>query len=249
MTTLLVVIGVIILIVYFSSSKEEKIKKSIVHALKEKDFIPVNMFVGITDGKRLAIAVNESQDKIALVSYDEFKKTFNSNKKVKGIEFISYDEILGSEIKHDGKVISQTRRLSQIGGMVVGGALLGTAGMVIGGLSAKNEQKDKQEIKLVQLLLYVNDVENPVRKIDFLNANATINFVSKYALEEVQKWQKIIDILIKKADKKVESENVSDSKSLSIVEELEKLANLEKTNAITKEEYNSLKQDLLNKKI
>ena len=264
----LAIIGFIVAVIseLFGLRAVSKLKKAAKKVLKNDGFEVLDFHLGYSEGYRHMIAVNKDQNSIALLEIDEYKKTFSYKKKIVKKEIISYKDIMGVEVYHDGKIITQTKRLSQIGGMVVGNALLGIPGMIIGGLSGKTEQHDKKNIKHIQLVIYVNDVSNPIRKVDFLNSLSG-SFISKHTLEIAEKWTRIIEILIKKADQDMEKEksekgsdglaienNIIGSKEKeerkieNVLEQLEKLNKLKQTNAISEDEFIMLKEDILKNK-
>jgi len=120
---------------------------------------------------------------------------------------IPFDKIIQSEVIIDNQAISQTMRGSQVAGALVGGALTGGIGFLVGGLSAKTKHVDK--IKNIDIKLTVNDLQNPIAKINFLNTGGIGSYMSahngrskshelvKPALVNVEKWQGMFDVILK----------------------------------------------------
>lgn len=127
---------------------------------------------------------------------------------------IKTSDLLESEIVVDNQTLYKTVRSNQLVGMAVG-SLLGTAGMVIGGLSGSKIKHEK--VKSVDLKLLVNNIEFPTYKISFLSnvdsitGQVNVNGFSKdsnevrVALNHIEKWYGIIEVLIKQQNKELTS--------------------------------------------
>jgi hypothetical protein len=118
---------------------------------------------------------------------------------------IKINDIYQSEIIEDGQTISKVSRSSQITGSIIGGAIAGSVGAIIGGVSAtrvKDEKINKMELQLV-----VNDVNNPIRKVEFFNAGDGLKIKKssdeyKVRYNQILEWQKLMEILIKQNENK-----------------------------------------------
>jgi len=237
--------GIIIIGPMMAKSDEIKAENIISDELKKQDFIPLNIFSSYGILTRDCIAVNQEKDKIALCT---FATTEN---KVTKTEIFPYQKIMGVEIKHDGVTVSQTKRSSQVAGAVVGGLLLGGLGAVIGGLSGKTTQKNNQNIKKMHLVLYIEDIDDPIKEIEFYRLNSFVT--REEATEAIEKWKRIIEIFIKKADEKTipashNNNNITSTKDNNIASQLTSLVELKKAGELTQLEYETLKQKLLNEK-
>lgn len=160
--------------------------------------------------------------------------------------FVQHSAILSSEVYEGGVSITQSKRLSQIGGVIVGGVLLGGAGAIIGGLSGKKKTSDYTND--ITLRLCINDTQNPIIDIQFLNQEATKDSaLYKYRSEQARRWHTIFSILIKRADLESSQTEAQPSKfSGTITEEIRKLAELKEVGTITEQEFSALKAKLLN---
>lgn len=88
---------------------------------------------------------------------------------------IPFSEVRSADIELDNVNITKTttttstNRASQLAGGMIGGAALGPAGLIVGGLSGSTTSKAKgigrNQIRLVRLVVQVRDRANPVRSI------------------------------------------------------------------------------------
>jgi len=148
---------------------------------------------------KTGIAVDEKNKKIMLV-----------DKNINGFitRIISYRDVLSSEIIEDGVSIIKTERASQLGGALVGGILFGGLGAVVGGLSgAKTSGTDK--VRKIELHIIVNDTQKPLHVISFLEKEVRKTGFAKYeydqASDSVRHWHSLLNVLIKKADNKLDN--------------------------------------------
>lgn len=148
-----------------------------------------------------------------------------------------YKDIIESEVVIDGKSVTKTSRASQFIGTAIGGVLAGGAGAIIGGLSGGTSTKEK--VKGVSLKLVINDTENPVHLIDFIELTNTGSTIPEQALEEAKSWHDLLSVIInqgKKAPPKVQH---------SDLEQIEKYAEMHKNGILTDEEFSAAKKKIL----
>ena len=101
---------------------------------------------------------------------------------------------------------TKTSRSSQIGGALVGGVLLGGVGAVIGGLSAKTVSTSEQLENSIELLIRINDTQNPVWSIPFLSVQqpkTSILYTS--GKEGVTTWHALLGVLMAQEDGRLHS--------------------------------------------
>jgi hypothetical protein len=158
--------------------------------LKQIGFIPTRIFVD--ERKNSAIAFDKDRSKFAIVNI--------INNEIKLCQFDSID-IIQSEIVEDNISVSRSSRTSQVGGALVGAALTGGVGAIIGGLSGK--RIEKKEIKSLQLKMVINDVEEPVKTIKFLDRESPIekkNPIYQHYFNEIDHWHNMIKVLLKQSN-------------------------------------------------
>ncbi|KRE45834.1 SHOCT domain-containing protein [Paenibacillus sp. Soil522] len=192
-----------------------------------------------------ALCIDSVENKICVMSSElNIGKVYSSN------------DILEVEIVEDGKSVINTSRGSQVGGALIGAVLAGGVGAIVGGLSGKKIQSDT--VNRIDMKLLLNDIENPVIMINFMN---DFNFATKTknkegerkdsrkykeAIELVTHWHGLVSVLIKRAD---DGDNASNQKNyitnFSIADELTKLVELHKNGILTQEEFELQKNKVL----
>lgn len=112
--------------------------------------------------------------------------------------------LMRSEVFEDGGGVSSTVRSSQVLGAAVGAALLGGAGLLLGGLSGK--KRNDQVISSVSLGVTVNDASNALTEITFLKIeepNKPLKRSSpeaKKAIDAVRQAHAVVSVLIRQED-------------------------------------------------
>lgn len=169
---------------------------------------------------------------------------------------IDYEDIIKVELVEDGKTISSRSTTRTVGGVLVGGALLGGAGAIVGGLSGNIETTRKVSKLEVKMLLrratsntismnFVSDRTFDLSKPEELN---NYNTVYDYAV----KAKDMIEIIIDKMEREDSTQtSVQNSiktqydKSSSIADEILKLNKLKEDGIISNEEFIQLKKELI----
>lgn len=179
----------------------ENRKKKIVEIINQK---------GINVDKRHDSNLSETvliHDSVSQnIWYVEFPKNASpSNLHIPNkVKKINYKDIVQVELKEDEHSIVVTSRTSQIGGAIVGGALAGGFGAVIGGLSGK--QKQKREVKKIEMLLTLDDLKTPYLKmkiVEFDRPTSTNSYPYPEKYEEAFSWFKLMEVIIKRSEAKV----------------------------------------------
>lgn len=193
------------------------------------------------------IAIDELRKKVCLVKHNGEVVT----------DFCSYRDIISSEIFEDGIVITTTTtsRLSQAGGAIIGGALLGGVGAVIGGLSGKTTSTATEKTKRIDLRITVSKMNYPIHEVTLLNVEVSkANDLYVAAMQKARHWHGIISALIRQAEEAFnEKQNpispgvpvTAPSVLISVPDEIRKLAQLRDEGLITSEEFLTQKNKFL----
>ncbi|NOT83865.1 MAG: SHOCT domain-containing protein [Methylococcaceae bacterium] len=123
-------------------------------------------------------------------------------------------------------------------------------------LSGKTQTSKK--INRIELRLTVNDINNPLHNIIFLNLNKKELIYDEKskneALQLVRRWYGIIEVVIKQANDKKEIGSLANELKIapklaivSIADEIKKLADLHSAGILTLEEFQQQKTKLLGK--
>ncbi|MCI8308934.1 MAG: SHOCT domain-containing protein [Clostridia bacterium] len=177
---------------------------------------------------------------------DENKKQWgipqtNFFNKVKYIRIYEYSDIVSFELIEDGNTITKggTARA------VLGGALFGDAGAIAGGVTAR--RKSSSTCSKLQIKITLNSLSNPVVYINFIETEYRKDSVlgkevyeSEYSL--AQKALSVLNLICdSNSDGEIEEEEANYSKA----DEIKKFKELLDMGAITQEEYEEKKKDLL----
>lgn len=100
---------------------------------------------------------------------------------------VELDSLISAEVITDGATVSSVSRPSQIAGGLVGAAVAGPVGAIIGGLGASSRTTAAPP-KQVKLRLILADVTYPKFDIDFIEMTATGNTHGTLALDEAETW-------------------------------------------------------------
>jgi hypothetical protein len=115
---------------------------------------------GVIGGtKKSAIAFDYTSQRIAIAHGGKI------------ISLIGFRQIVSAE-SIDGASVASVNRGSQLAGAAIGGALLGPAGLLLGGLSGSSTSK--QKMKRLALKIYTTDIQKPVVEAVFLDLDVMI---------------------------------------------------------------------------
>jgi len=241
------------LIAYFLAEdpeqKKEKLNEKIKKKFEEENLDVTQQYISVyysvigLDEKNKKVCFLDSNLKTKLPLFDRIEYSAQT---------YSYKDILESEIVIDGETITKVSRTSQVGRALIGAALAGGVGAVIGGLSGKSTSKEK--VKKIELKVIVKDMKNPVKIVTFLDESSPINKEDrryKEAYEQVLHWHSLFKVLIEQSDKEdtnnKQNQDNNDSSFLSVADEIRKLSELLKEGIITQEEFEIQKKKLLAK--
>lgn len=197
------------------------------------DFNATQKYLG-NDGKT-GIAIDTERNKACLIT------SIGSNAYP---IVISYRDIISSEIFEDGSTVTSTSRSSQIGGALIGGIALGGVGALIGGLSGKT--KSTQKPKRIDLRITVDRTEYPVHDVNFMDIETSRDgVIYTSSMSIARHWHGLISILIRRANETLDQDMRKANHSVSVSDEIRKLAQLREDGLISNEEYEKQKSNLL----
>ena len=171
---------------------------------------------------------------------------------------IPFEQIISVEVLEDNTLLSSKSTTRSIGGALLGGALAGSAGMVVGGLSGDSVQKKK--VSKVSVKIRIRDFSTPSLMITCFDAlkltghkeiKTTDNLYGQTYKDELQNAQKIADYVsviideVDRIEKQSLSAQPSSAKESTVADELAKLAKLKADGILTDEEFQTQKAKLL----
>lgn len=191
-------------------------------------------------GCETLVAVDRELENICLIELNNIPKGLEDNSE-KTFKYLKADDILQVELFEGGNSVTSSSR--SIGGAVVGGALFGGVGAIVGGLGSST--KSSETVNKIQIRLVVNDKTNPIYDIDFLSVEIDKNeLLFESISKQARTWYGYFEVMINNAKDNVEEIK---EKDIDVITKLERLNLLKASKAISEEEFSILKKDLLGK--
>lgn len=174
---------------------------------------------------------------------------------IKGVQTIArkpdsvyrFNELIEFELLEDDSQVSS----GGVGRALVGGALFGGAGAIVGGITGP--KKTKKIVESLVIRLTVDDIDNPIIMLPLITSKTKTS--SKEYTEAFMLSQKIIstlNVITSNQDEKVQKIEVINTPNVELVtdydpyEELKKVKDLLDMGIITQEEFDAKKKELLN---
>ena len=164
--------------------------------------------------------------------------------------FIDFADIISVELLEDSNIAFSKSTVRTIGGGIVGGAIAGGAGAIIGGLSG--DSKAEKRVSSVEIKILLRNQNSPSCVIKCYDGKGTslktTSFVYKEVIQEAKNIVDYISVIIDMMDREYqhqEMKSISTTETKSVTEELEKLCALKEKGIISQEEFEKLKEKLL----
>ncbi len=230
---ILLVILIIIAVGIDSGNKIKKAEEGFNQFKKQgfnfqKNFVLIDAF-----GSKSGIAIDQRKKSICVLTRnDEYKPIY---------KIIPFADILIAELYEDGQTITKTSRTSQAGGAIIGTVLFGGIGTIIGGLSGKQISSD--EVSQIDIRLTINDMDNPILDVNFLNQTLSKKSGSYVnVMKEARTWHAKIKIAIQMADQADNNNSLPNNESFDMAHETDKISYLlDKIG--TREKYHTILQN------
>ena len=245
-TIIIVVIAIVICFAIINhqiqNKREENETRGIViegRVNNVSDFSPTQKVIGLNN--LYIFAIDENNRKVAY--FDEEQETF-----------IPYDEIISVDLIENNTTVASKSTMRTIGGAVVGGALGGGAGAVVGGLSGNTEVKKK--VSLIQVRLRIRDISMPTLLINCFDCKTMTNgediktdglsgYIYNQCIQHANQIVDLVSVIIDDVDRKQKQVTTGNASS-SVADELAKLADLKAKGILSEEEFNVQKSKILN---
>lgn len=166
-------------------------------------------------------------------------------------ELFNYSDIIEVSYEENGTQLYSKSAMRTVGGAIVGGALMGSAGAVVGGLSGTS--KKKKEVKTMDIKILLRSTQKSTYVLSFNDAKRILKTkdTSDNALYQTyqmnaNKAKDLLSVIIDRAKQNLRQEESGAVQHSSIADELTKLAKLKSDGVLTDEEFNMQKAKLLN---
>ena len=233
---ILIVLLVGVLLLHLGAPSTKKTSDS--SNIGTQDFVPSQMY--LDNGGSGGIALNEVTKKLCLMKSAEAPP-----------RYLSYTELLASGVLKNGVFLDQTTRTNPKEIIdVIQDQLKATLA------SEANDPLPKNQTQKIDLCLVINDKDDPIHLINFLDMDAKEGgVIYDKALNNVKHWHHLLSELINQADNQTLSttydaelprgnENRTNPIA-STADELTNLSALLEKRLITQEEFNTQKERLL----
>ncbi len=150
--------------------------------------------------------------------------------------YLPWDEIISFQLLEDGKVVSRRG----VGGALVGGALLGATGAVIGSAAGS---KHKEKATEIAVKIVTRNEFYPQIKVDLINSS--VKNGGRVYKNATANAQKILTLLTVIADSVQTTQSGTASAAASPAEEIKKYKDLMDEGVISQEEFDVKKAQLL----
>lgn len=152
-------------------------------------------------------------------------------------------------VYEDERSVTHANRGRQVGAAIVGNALAGSTGAIIGGLGAKAKSIDM--VNRIILRIEIDNPSRPLLDLGFLKTPTKRGgYVHEQASREARTWSSLVTAIMRKSE---EADSVSPVASPlndltdSKLENLTKLSDLRERGALTPEEFEREKARILNR--
>ena len=241
-------------------------------------FIVIVVFVGIVTGRNeankereriddLDNIVNTLEDFTVTRSLTGFSNYYRflvdeQHKKVCYISgsrklIIPFSKILSVELIENGNTKMSKSTARTIGGALVGGAIAGTAGAIVGGLSGNS--RNKHMVSTVKVKVRIKDSSCSSLTIEAFNskrmiastaneidtADAFFGKIYRQCLSNANTIIDMVSVIIDEVDREKCQPNVSDTQNKSVADELKKLVELKSEGVLSQSEFDAQKAKLL----
>ncbi len=184
-------------------------------------------------------STNEIEKFINFDDENELWHVYNMNKKITPIIY-KYSDIIEYELIEDGESITK----GGLGRAVAGGLVFGGVGAIVGGVTGG--KKTKTLVNNLQIKITIKDINRPVVYVNLITMSVkSSSFLYKYAQDNARKILSTLSVIL---DNAKEQERVPrDNADISIADELVKMKKLLDDGILSQEEFEKVKEKLLNK--
>ena len=233
-TVIIVLIGIGMFYILNAMEMDDQITKNnsneVDKKLKDKDFKTSKIFS--IHGNEQQFRVDLEHKQIAICSIFPYQK----------IDIINFSDIIEFQIIEDSNTVMK----GGVGRAVVGGALAGGVGAIVGA----NTRASKNVINILQIRIITKKISNTLYTIDLIKTEIEKNSMEyRNAMNFANNVYAILTSIITNNDKV--SNNLGGKKTMeqnnnNFIEQLERLSKLRNDGMITEKEFEESKQKILN---
>ncbi|HFK2988855.1 SHOCT domain-containing protein [Clostridioides difficile] len=183
---------------------------------------------------------NPTKKILKFMEFDDNNKKFivlnGFNREKVNLSVYNYSDVIEYELLENGETVTK----GGIGRALAGGALFGGVGAVVGGVTAK--RTTKAFIDSLKIKITLNNLSNPNVYVNLIQLRTKSNSsIYKMAYSSAQEILSVLAIIVKDN----EAVNIQNN-SNDAIQQVNGLKELLDLGAITEEEFNTKKKELLN---
>ena len=233
-TVIIVLMGIGMFYILNAMEKDDQITKNnsneVDKKLKDKDFKTSKIFS--IHGNEQQFRVDLEHKQIAICSIFPYQK----------IDIINFSDIIECQIIEDSNTVMK----GGVGRAVVGGALAGGVGAIVGA----NTRTSKNVINILQIRIITKKISNSLYTIDLIKTEIEKNSMEyRNAMNFANNVYAILTSIITNNDKvsnNLGGKNTMEQNNNNFIEQLERLSKLRNDGMITEKEFEESKQKILN---
>ena len=236
--------------VYVCQNCSKKLSDAGIFLLKLKDY-PLEQLqeiVGVSKETLQAhlneVATFQATKKVGNFIYfnDESKKfaipKVGLGSTIQDLKIYKYSDILDYELLEEGSSISK----GGVGRALVGAALFGSVGAIVGGSTGHKQQGTCSKL---QIKITMNSMDTPTVYINFIESETKKNgMIYKQLYAQAQEVLSLLNIIVQ-SDKPATEVATESKKDVSVADEILKFKRLLDMGAISQEEFDAKKRQLL----
>jgi hypothetical protein len=248
----IIIVGAIFMVFYENSKEKEQQEKVdniddiLDDYMKENNISNENVFYFSENKKFLGenyniyttISIDIKQKKIYIFEYNDYDDYRDKKDILFSPRIIKFEDIIECELVEDNATIQK----GGIGRAVVGGAIAGGVGAVVGATT----RKSKNIVSKLEVHIICNNIASPMEVISVISQETDKNgFDYDYLYETANKIYSTIISIIDSNKKTSKPKEVKENNNIK--DKLKELKNMYDEELITKEDYEKTKKELLNK--
>lgn len=180
------------------------------------------------------VAIDSGSNQLAFATAPDYKTTF-----------VGASKIMSVSIYEDQRSITHAHRGRQVGAALVGGAVAGSTGAIVGGLGSKAKSTDM--VNSVALRVELDLPSKPLLDMPFLKTQTQRGgYVHEQTSKEARTWSSLITAIMRKSEEAAPALTpVRERPEDTTLEALAKLGQLRDQGILTTEEFDKEKARIL----
>lgn len=183
-TYVILLIGIIGLLIWVLSEKAKQGNEEQKKTNQKLEQLSIDITSYFIQNGNMKVGIDVEQRKIFQAGIETGTTIFTDGTYHSKIQLIDLNKVIDVQIIEDNIVTSKVSNASMLGRSIVGGALTGGVGAIVGGSTAKSTSTDL--VKEVSLRFKMNDLENPYYDIQVFYSDKGVSRSGAFFKESYQ---------------------------------------------------------------